>query len=95
MLDLAVESNRNKFQVPPPTRGLPMVRTERRLPLLKDRSIIDFVSAYTEQHWPKVRCVHAVYSSKHSSGLGFPSREALLKALSKTVVHLLFFSGRF
>jgi hypothetical protein len=62
VLDLAVESNRNKFQVPPPARGLPMVRTERRLPLLKDSSIIDFVLAYTEQHWPKVRCVHAVYS---------------------------------
>jgi hypothetical protein len=62
--DLAVESNRNlkSFQVPPPARGPPVVRTERCLPLLKDRSIINFMSAYTEQHWPKVRCVHAVYS---------------------------------
>jgi len=83
VLDLAVESNRNH------SRYLLLLpkKTERRLPLLKDRSIIDSVSAYTEQHRPKVRCVHAVYSSKHSSGLGFPSREALLKALSKTVVH--------
>jgi hypothetical protein len=64
VLDLAVESNRNmkSFQVPPPARGLRVVRTERRLPLLNDRSIIDFMSAYTEQHWPKVRCVHALYS---------------------------------
>jgi hypothetical protein len=64
VLDLAVESKRSmkSFQVPPPARGPPVVRTERRLPLLKDRSIIDFMSAYTEQHWPKVRCVHAVYS---------------------------------
>ena len=63
VLDLAVESNHNmkSFQVPPPARGLRVVRTERRVPLLKDRSIIDFVSAYTEQHRPKVRCVHAVY----------------------------------
>ena len=75
MLDLAVESNRNmkSFQVPPPARGPPVVRTERRLPLLKDRSIIDFMSAYTEQHWPKVRCVDAVDSwfenNPFSSGL--------------------------
>jgi hypothetical protein len=65
VLDLVVESNRNmkSFQVPPPARGLLVVRTERRLPLvLKDRSIIDFMSAYTEQQWPKVRCEHAVYS---------------------------------
>ena len=64
MLDLDVESNRNmkSFQLPPPARGLRVVRTERGLPLLKDRSIIDFMSAYTEQHWPNVRCVHAVYS---------------------------------
>jgi hypothetical protein len=64
VLDLAVESKRNmkSFQVPPPARGPPVVRTERRLPLLEDRSIIDFMSAYTEQHWSKIRCVHAVYS---------------------------------
>jgi hypothetical protein len=64
VLDLAVESNRNMkpFQVSPPARGLRVVRTERHLPLLKDRSIMDMMLAYTEQHWPKVRCVHAVYS---------------------------------
>ena len=59
MLDLAVGSNRNH------SRYLLLLlpkKTEPRLLLLKDRSIIDFVSAYTEQDRPKVRCVHAVYS---------------------------------
>jgi hypothetical protein len=55
----------------PPARGLRVVRTEGRFPLLKDRSIIDFMSAYTEQHWPKVRCVHAVYSKKQSVFIWF------------------------
>ena len=64
MPDLAVESIRTmkSSQAPPPAQACAWFKRNDAFPLLKDRTIINFMSAYIEQHWPEVRCVHAVYS---------------------------------
>jgi hypothetical protein len=60
-------------QAPLPAQVCAWFERNNAFPLLNDCIIIDFMSAYTEQHWPKVRCVDAVDSwfenNPFSSGL--------------------------